>query len=123
MIPLAIEPAMPSALTNAARGTRSAAATAAAAAIAPSTAVGWKPALWMSFGATRLARHITSEPTAIPNSTSGPAMRCRSAAASTAGTTTAPACTGPPSNVSSKSSPCAAVPFTNAAPAASSVRA
>ena len=34
-----------------------------------------------------------------------PAMRWRSAAASSAGTTTAPACTGPPSKVSSKSSP------------------
>ena len=121
MIPLAIEPAMPSALTKASGATRSAAPTPAAAAIAQSTAVGWNPALWISFGATRLARHITSTPAAIPNRASGPAMRWRSAAASTAGTTTAPAWTGPPSNVSSKSSPCAAVPFTNAAPAASSV--
>ena len=48
----------------------------------------------------------------------GAVRRCRSQAASTAGTTTAPACTGPPSKVSSKSSPCAAVPLTKAAPAA-----
>mgnify|MGYP003694275093 CR=1 FL=1 len=41
--------------------------------------------------------------------------RSCSAAASTAGTMTAPACTGPPSKVSSKSSPCAAVPLTKAA--------
>ena len=52
-----------------------------------------------------------------------PVRPWRSQAASTAGTTTAPACTGPPSNVSSKSSPCAAVPLTKAAPAALSVRA
>ena len=36
---------------------------------------------------------------------------------------TAPAWIGPPSKVSSKSSPCAAVPLTNAAPAESSARA
>ena len=30
--------------------------------MAPSTLVGWKPALWMSFGATRLSRHIVSTP-------------------------------------------------------------
>ena len=47
-----------------------------------------------------------------------PSGLCRSQAASTAGTITAPACTGPPSKVSSKSSPCAAVPLTKAAPAA-----
>ena len=51
-----------------------------------------------------------------------PVDRCRSHAASTAGTITAPACTGPPSKVSSKSSPCAAVPLTKAAPAALSGR-
>src|SRR5262249_30106914 len=44
-------------------------------------------------------------------------------AAKPAGTITAPECTGPPSKVSSKSSPWAAVPLTNAAPAASRVRA
>jgi hypothetical protein len=48
---------------------------AAAAPIAPITAVGWKPALWIFFGATRLARHITSQPTAMPSSRSGPEMR------------------------------------------------
>ena len=49
-------------------------------------------------------------------------MLYRSPTASTAGTITAPACTGPPSKVSSKSSPCAAVPLTKAAPAALSAR-
>ena len=46
---------MPSAFTRS-RSSVSFNATAAAAAapIAPSTAVGWKPALWISFGATRL---------------------------------------------------------------------
>ena len=75
------------------------------------------------FGATRPSRHIISMPTAMPASASGPVPPCRSQAASTAGTITAPACTGPPSKVSSKSSPWAAVPLTKAAPAALSVRA
>ena len=97
------------------RSSRSAAATPAAAPIAPNTAVGWKPALCTAFGTTRLRRHITSTPTAMPRSAAAPSP-CRSQAASTAGTITAPACTGPPSKVSSKSSPCAAVPFTSAAP-------
>src|SRR3954464_10299510 len=123
MMPLAIEPTTPSASTNCRALSRIAVATPAAAPKAPSTAVGWKPALWMRFGATRLARHMSSQPTAIPAKASRPASFSRSAIASTAGTTTAPACTGPPSNVSSKSSPCAAVPFTNAAPALSSARA
>src|SRR6266702_808377 len=77
----------------------------------------------MSFGATRLARHVTSTPTAMPRRASLPSLLFLSAMARIAGTITAPACTGPPSKVSSKSSPCAAVPLTNAAPAASSVRA
>jgi hypothetical protein len=76
----------------------------------------------MSLGATRLARHINSTPTAIARTTSFPRTFSRSARARTAGTITAPAWTGPPSKVSSKSSPWAAVPLTNAAPAASSVR-
>ena len=91
MMPLAIEPAMPCAETKVFSSTRSAAATPAAAPMAPSTAVGWNPAEWMRRGATRLARHITSAPTAMPNSRSGPSMRWRSAAASSAGTITAPA--------------------------------
>jgi hypothetical protein len=66
MMPLASEPAMPCALANVAASTRSAAATPAAAPIAPSTAVGWKPAWWMRLGATRLPRHNTSQPTAMP---------------------------------------------------------
>jgi hypothetical protein len=91
--------------------------------MAPSTAVGWNPALWISFGATRLARHMSSTPTAMARRARSPRICSRSASASTAGTITAPACTGPPSKVSSKSSPWAAVPLTNAAPAASSARA
>ena len=47
---------------------RSAAATPAAAPMAPKIAVGWKPALWVRIGATRLSRHITSTPTAMPSS-------------------------------------------------------
>ena len=70
-----------------------------------------------------LARHISSTPTAMPCSASLPGERSRSATARTAGTITAPAWIGPPSKVSSKSSPCAAVPLTNAAPPASSARA
>src|SRR5256885_223830 len=62
----------------------------------------------MRFGATMLARHMSSQPTAMPASASRPASFSSSAMASTAGTITAPACTGPPSNVSSKSSPRAA---------------
>ena len=116
-------PAMPSASTVCLRSSPSAAATPAAAPIAPNTAVGWKPALCTAFGTTRLSRHSTSTPTAMPRSAAAPSGLCRSQAASTAGTTTAPACTGPPSNVSSKSSPCAAVPLTSAAPAALKVRA
>jgi hypothetical protein len=54
----------------------------------------------------------------MPSSAALPSMRYRSPIASTAGTITAPAWTGPPSKVSSKSSPCAAVPLPNAAPAA-----
>ena len=46
----------------------SAAPTPAAAPIAPNTAVGWKPALCTSFGATRPSRHIVSMPTAMPSS-------------------------------------------------------
>ena len=98
-------------------------ATPAAAPIAPNTAVGWKPALCTAFGTTVDSRHITSQPTAMPRARRRRPRLCRSQAASTAGTITAPACTGPPSKVSSKSSPCAAVPLTNAAPAALSVRA
>ena len=91
--------------------------------MAPNTAVGWKPALCTAFGTTRLNRQIVSTPTAMPSSAAGPESLSCSAAASTAGTMTAPACTGPPSKVSSKSSPWAAVPLTNAAPAALSGRA
>ena len=86
--------------------------------MAPKIAVGWKPALCTAFGATRPSRHIVSTPTAMPSSAAGPSGWWRSQAASTAGTITAPACTGPPSKVSSKSSPWAAVPLTKAAPAA-----
>ncbi len=91
--------------------------------MAPKIAVGWKPALCVSVGATRLSRHMVSTPTAMPSSADGPSGLCRSQAASTAGTITAPACTGPPSKVSSKSSPWMAVPLTKAAPAALIVRA
>jgi len=68
------------------------------------------------------SRHIVSVPTAMPSSAAAPSGRWRSQAASTAGTMTAPACTGPPSKLSSKSSPCAAVPLTKAALAALKVR-
>ena len=51
-----------------------------------------------------------------------PSSLYRSPIASTAGTITAPAWTGPPSNVSSKSSPWAAVPLLKAAPAALTAR-
>ncbi len=86
-------------------------------------AVGWKPALCAFIGATSDSRHMISTPAAMPSSAARPSGLCRSQAASTAGTITAPACTGPPSKVSSKSSPCAAVPLTKAAPAAVMVRA
>ncbi len=66
---------------------------------------------------------MVSTPTAMPRSAARPSSFCRSQAASTAGTMTAPAWTGPPSNVSSKSSPWIAVPLTSAAAAADSVRA
>ncbi len=59
----------------------------------------------------------------MPFNASFPERRCRSANANTAGKMTAPAWIGPPSKVSSKSSPCAAVPLTNAAPPESSARA
>src|ERR1043166_9529708 len=64
--------------------------------MAPNTAVGWKPALCTALGTTRLKRHSTSTPTAIPFNAAAPSGLCRSQAASTAGTTTAPACTAPP---------------------------
>ena len=65
---------------------------------------------------------MVSTPTAIPSSMARPSSFCRSQTASTAGTITAPAWTGPPSKVSSKSSPWMAVPFTSAAAAAENVR-
>ena len=101
---------------------RSAAPTPAAAPIAPNTAVGWKPDLCTAFGTTMLRRQMASAPTAMPRRTAAPSRPSCSASASTAGTMTAPACTGPPSKVSSKSSPCAAVPLMKAAPAAVSGR-
>ena len=118
MMPDAIEPTTPNASTICFWFRPSALPTAAAAPIAPNTAVGWKPALCTIFGATRPSRHMISMPTAMPSSAALPPRRYRSPIASTAGTITAPACTGPPSNVSSKSSPCAAVPLPKAAPAA-----
>ena len=57
----------------------------------------------------------------MPSRAAAPSRSKRSHAASTAGTTTAPLCTGPPSNVSSKSSPCAAVPLSSAASSARNV--
>ena len=62
-------------------------------------------------GCTSASRHSVSTPIAMPSARCAPSRPKRSHAASTAGTTTAPLCTGPPSNVSSKSSPCAAVPL------------
>ena len=91
MMPDAMLPAMPSASTVCFLSSFSAAATPAAAPIAPNTAVGWKPALCTAFGTTRLRRHSTSTPTAMPLSAAVPSGLCRSHAASTAGTTTAPA--------------------------------
>jgi len=70
------------------------------------------------FRRDRLRRHIVSTPEAMPRSAARPSSRKRSHAASTAGTMTAPLCTGPPSKVSSKSSPCAAVPAIIAASSA-----
>jgi len=77
----------------------------AAAAMAPKIAVGWKPALWVSVGAKQAqpAHSFGADRDAM--SAEAPSGLCRSQAASTAGTITAPACTGPPSKVSSKSSP------------------
>jgi hypothetical protein len=97
---------------------RSATPTPRDAPITPNTEVGWNPALCTALGTTVDSRQVASAPTAMPRSASAPARPNRSAAASTAGTTTAPACTGPPSKVSSKSSPCAAVPLISAASAA-----
>ncbi len=118
MMPLAMLPATPRASTICAGVKRSAAPTPAAAPIAPNTAVGWKPDLCTALGTTVLSRQVTSTPTAMPISAASPGTLKRSHAARTAGTTTAPAWTGPPSNVSSKSSPCAAVPLIIAALAA-----
>jgi len=123
MIPEAMEPAMPRVFTSWGFEKLNATPAAAAAPIAPSTAVGWKPALWIILGATRLARQVSSRPTAMAFKAFFPGSRSRSASANTAGTITAPAWIGPPSKVSSKSSPCAAVPLTNAAPPESSARA
>jgi hypothetical protein len=123
MIPEAIEPAMPRAFTSWGFDRFNATPAAAAAPIAPSTAVGWNPALWIIFGATRLARQVSSRPTAMARIAASPGIFWRSQSARTAGTITAPAWIGPPSKVSSKSSPWAAVPLTNAAPAESSARA
>ena len=83
--------------------------------IVPRTLVGWKPALWIAFGMTIESRHRLSMPATIPTSAARPSRSKRSHTASTAGATTALLCTGPPSNVSSKSSPCAAVPLMSAA--------
>ena len=60
MMPEAMLPAIPNALTVAAAGARVAAATAAAAPIAPITAVGWKPAACVAFPAASPRRHISS---------------------------------------------------------------
>jgi len=73
-------------------------------------------------GAACFSEFPPSAKAAMPISAMPPSELCRSQAANTAGTITAPACTGPPSKVSSKSSPCAAVPLTKAAPAAFKVR-
>ena len=115
MMPDAILPAMPSAFDDGAAVEPERGGDACRRAIAPKTAVGWKPALCTSFGVTSDSRHMVSTPAAMPRSAAAPSGRWRSQAASTAGTMTAPACTGPPSKVSSKSSPWAAVPLTSAA--------
>ena len=115
IIPEAMLPAIPSAETSASGGSRRAAPAAAAAAIAPNTAVGWNPARCVAMGATRLSLHKSSAPVTMPRSRRSPPSPSLSHTASTAGTTTAPEWTGPPSNVSSKSSPCAPVPLTSAA--------
>src|SRR6266700_321297 len=81
MMPLAIEPTLPSASTSSRGLSLSAAPTPAAAATAPNTAVGWKPALWVLVGATRLSRHMHSTPTAMPRRADGPSGLCRSSAA------------------------------------------
>ncbi len=122
MMPLAMLPAIPMASTRWRGGSLSAAPTPAAAPIAPNSQVGWKPALWTMRGATVLSRQVTSAPTASPSSAAAPSSVKRSAAEKIAGAITTPAWTGPPSNVSSKSSPCAAVPLISAAPALSQVR-
>ena len=62
MMPEASDPAMPIACAIFSGDRLSAVATAAAAAGAPSTAVGWKHALWIASGVTRLMRHISSRP-------------------------------------------------------------
>ena len=82
---------------------------------------GMKARLVHAGGRHQAKRQMVSTPAAIPLSAARPSAPCSSAIASTAGTMTAPACTGPPSKVSSKSSPWAAVPLTRAAPAALSV--
>ena len=97
MMPPAMLPAMPKALTSCLSESRSAAPMPATAPITPKIAVGWKPALCTCMGATLHRRHMTSEPTATPRKKSGPDNLCRSAVASNAGMMTTPACTGPPS--------------------------
>ena len=71
MMPLAMEPAMPSALVSWRASSFNAAPTPAAAAIVPNTAVGWKPALCTALGTTRLRRQMVSTPTAMPRAPAG----------------------------------------------------
>ena len=114
---------MPSASTSCCASSLQRRADAAAAAMAPNTAVGWKPALCTGLRRDQAQpAHRLDADRDADAAPRAPSSASRSPAASTAGTMTAPACTGPPSKVSSKSSPWAAVPLTKAAPAALSVR-
>ena len=85
-------------------------------------AVGVETMCRLSTVAPTKAHKAGFHPTAMPSSAALPSPPWRSNAFNTAGTITAPAWIGPPSNVSSKSSPWQAVPLTKAAPAALSVR-
>ncbi len=122
MMPPAMLPATPMRVDDLPLGVAERTPTASVPAIAPSTLVGWKPAVWIAFGShdAQPAQRLDARPRCR---TAHPRRRGwnRSHAASTAGMMTAPLCTGPPSNVSSKSSPCAAVPLTIAASSARSV--
>ena len=118
MMPDAMLPAIPSADAIAVGGSRSAAATAPAATQRAEDGCGMKAGLVRRHGRNQTQAAQQLDPVAIPTSNAA-----RQAFALARGEHRRDdhraEWTGPPSKVSSKSSPCAAVPFTSAAPNAS----